>query len=171
MVLALRYYLTTTIFLIDPIALNEDQVSIQNSALDFALKSLLPNAAEWDQKHFFPADTYREAAKLGFGGIYTQPDHGGCGLGRLEASAIFEALAYGDPSFSAYLSIHNMVTWMIDTYINCLFRKTNFTIIKLRKRRAKSTICSFTYNYGGIYTIISSHLYMMFSENGLVLLD
>ncbi len=99
----------------DPIGLNEEQVSIQKTALDFAVKNLVPNAGEWDRKHYFPIDTYREAAKLGFASVYTQPDFGGCGLGRLEASTIFEALAYGCPSFSAYLTVHNMVCWIIDT--------------------------------------------------------
>lgn len=101
--------------------MNEEQVSIQKSALDFATKSLLPNAGEWDKKHYFPIDTFREAAKLGFASIYSQPDYGGCGLGRLEAAAIFEALAYGDPSFSAFLSIHNMVCWMIDRLVFCFW--------------------------------------------------
>mgnify|MGYP003941515503 FL=1 len=100
---------------LDPIGLNEDQISIQNTALDFATKNVLPYSSEWDKKHFFPVETYREAAKLGFAALYATPDYGGCGLGRLEASTIFEALAYGCPSFSAYLTVHNMVTWIIDT--------------------------------------------------------
>lgn len=88
---------------------------IQQSALDFAVQSLLPHSAEWDQKHHFPVDVMREAAQLGFASIYTKDDHGGCGLGRIEAALIFEALSYGDVSVSAFLSIHNMVSWIIDT--------------------------------------------------------
>lgn len=64
----------------------------------------------------FPIETFREAAGLGFGGIYSSSDFGGCGLGRVEASLVFEALAYGCPVISAYLSIHNMCNWIIDSF-------------------------------------------------------
>ena len=94
--------------------LTEDQKAIQTMALDFANKNLVPNAAEWDKKHYFPLDVMRESAKLGFAAIYTNSKYGGCQLGRVEASLIFEALAYGDVATSAYISIHNMVSWMID---------------------------------------------------------
>ena len=67
---------------------------------------LLPFAKEWDEKEFFPADALREAASLGFGGVYVRPEVGGTGLGRLEAAVIFEALATADVSTTAYLSIH-----------------------------------------------------------------
>lgn len=83
--------------------------------MQFAKTHLAPNAYEWDKHGIFPQDIMREAAQLGFAGIYCQPEYGGTGLGRLEASLIFEALATGDVSTSAYLSIHNMCTWMIDT--------------------------------------------------------
>ena len=74
----------------------------------------MPHAAEWDETKHFPVDVYKQAAELGFGAIYTSEEHGGTGLGRLEASLVFEALATGCVGSSAYLSIHNMCTWMID---------------------------------------------------------
>jgi len=102
----------------DDIHLTEDHRSIQKMALDFAKSHLAPNAAEWDRKHHFPRDVMREGAKLGLGAIYTKSDYGGVQLGRLEASLIFEALATGCVSTSAYMSIHNMCTWMIDAFGN-----------------------------------------------------
>lgn len=98
--------------------LTEEQIQMQQLALDFARSRLVPNAEEWDAKEHFPVEAMREAANYGFASIYTSLESGGVGLGRLEASLIFEALAYGCPSTSAYLSIHNMCTWMIDTYGN-----------------------------------------------------
>lgn len=100
----------------DVTGLNEDQTAIYNSALEFAKKNMAPHAGEWDRNSFFPVEVMREAASLGFGAIYTTPEFGGSGLGRLEASLIFEALATGCVSTSAYLSIHNMCTWMIDSF-------------------------------------------------------
>jgi hypothetical protein len=85
-------------------------------AYKFAQEELEPKASEWDKSKHFPIEVYREAADLGFGGIYVSEEHGGCGLGRLEASLIFEALSTGCVGSSAYISIHNMVAWMIDTY-------------------------------------------------------
>jgi isobutyryl-CoA dehydrogenase len=79
---------------------------------------LEPFASEWDENKHFPKDTYKRAAELGFGGIYVNEAYGGCGLGRLEASLIFEGLATGCVGSSAYLSIHNMCAWMIDTHAN-----------------------------------------------------
>lgn len=79
------------------------------------MKKLAPFAAEWDEKHHFPVDVIREAAGLGYSGIYMKE---GCGLDRLSASLIFEALATGCVSTSAYLSIHNMCGWMVETYGN-----------------------------------------------------
>lgn len=102
----------------DPASLNEEQIQIQQSALDFAEKYLAPNSAEWDRKGHFPVEIFKESAPYGFCGIYTSEQGGGVGLGRLEASLIFEALSYGDVSFSAYLSIHNMCNWMIDSFGN-----------------------------------------------------
>ena len=82
----------------------------------FAKESLAPHAAEWDETHYFPIDVLREAGALGMGGIYTREEFGGSGLSRVDSVLIFEALAAGDSTIAAYISIHNMVTWMVDTY-------------------------------------------------------
>lgn len=96
--------------------LTEEQVMIQESAYHFSKTHLLPNAAEWDEKKHFPKDVIKEAADMGFAGIYVKEDVGGVGLGRIEASLIFEALSTGCVGTSAYISIHNMCAWMIDVY-------------------------------------------------------
>jgi alkylation response protein AidB-like acyl-CoA dehydrogenase len=96
--------------------LTDDQLQIQEMARKFTADAITPFAAEWDEKHIFPRDTIREAAELGFGAIYVSEESGGIGLGRLEAALIFEAMAYGCPSTSAFISIHNMVCWMIDRF-------------------------------------------------------
>ena len=96
--------------------LNEDQRAIQDAARQFATAELAPHSARWDEQSFFPVDTLRKAAELGFAGIYVREDVGGSGLGRLDASLIFEALSYGDVSTAAYISIHNMASWMIDRF-------------------------------------------------------
>ena len=83
-------------------------------AYKFAAEKLEPNAAKWDVTKEFPIDVYREAAALGFASIYVSEENGGCGFTRLEASLIFEALSTGCVGSSAYLSIHNMVAWMLD---------------------------------------------------------
>ena len=97
-------------------ALNEDQVAIQDAARAFAEGQLAPRSAEWDEKKHFPVDVLRQAAELGFAGIYVNDDVGGSGLSRLDASIIFEALSYGDVPVAAYLTIHNMASWMIDRF-------------------------------------------------------
>ncbi len=97
-------------------ALSEDQTAIQDMARTFAADRLAPNAAEWDEKAHFPKDVYREAATLGLAAMYTGEQHGGSGLGRREAALVFEALAEGCVSTSAFLSIHNMVSWMVDSF-------------------------------------------------------
>jgi alkylation response protein AidB-like acyl-CoA dehydrogenase len=97
-------------------ALNEDQVAIQDAARAFAEGQLAPRSAEWDEKKHFPVDVLRQAAELGFAGIYVNEDVGGAGLSRLDASIIFEALSYGDVPVAAYLTIHNMASWMIDRF-------------------------------------------------------
>ncbi|XP_018079778.1 acyl-CoA dehydrogenase family member 8 L homeolog isoform X1 [Xenopus laevis] len=79
---------------------------------------MAPHMALWDEKEIFPVETMRKAAQLGFGGIYTQTDVGGSGLSRLDTSIIFEALSTGCVSTTAYMSIHNMCVWMIDTFGN-----------------------------------------------------
>ena len=96
--------------------LTDDQLQIQEMARKFTADAITPFAAEWDEKHIFPRDTIEEAAELGFGAIYVSEESGGIGLGRLEAALIMEAMAYGCPSTSAFISIHNMCAWMIDRY-------------------------------------------------------
>jgi len=96
--------------------LNDEQRQIQEMAQQFTADAITPHAAEWDEKHIFPRDTIRAAAELGFGSIYVSEEAGGIGLGRLEAALIMEAMAYGCPSTSAFISIHNMASWMIDRF-------------------------------------------------------
>lgn len=96
--------------------LTDEQLQIQEMARQFTADAITPHAAEWDEKHLFPRDTIRAAAELGFASIYVSEESGGIGLGRLEAALIMEAMAYGCPSTSAFISIHNMASWMIDTF-------------------------------------------------------
>src|ERR687889_1376562 len=96
--------------------LTDEQRQIQEMAKAFTADAITPFAAEWDEKHVFPRDTIREAAELGFAAIYVSEESGGIGLGRLEAALIMEAMAYGCPSTSAFISIHNMTAWMIDRF-------------------------------------------------------
>ena len=96
--------------------LSEDQRAIQEMAQRFTADAITPHAAEWDEKHLFPRDTIKAAAELGFAAIYVSEESGGIGLGRLEAALIMEALAYGCPSTSAFISIHNMASWMVDRF-------------------------------------------------------
>jgi alkylation response protein AidB-like acyl-CoA dehydrogenase len=96
--------------------LSEEQRAMQHTARAFARAAMMPFARQWDEDEVFPVDTLREAAKLGFGGIYVAGDVGGSALSRLDAVLIFEELAQGCPSTAGYVSIHNMVAWMIDAY-------------------------------------------------------
>ena len=96
--------------------LTDDQRAIQEMARRFTADTITPHAAEWDEKHFFPRDVVKAAADLGFCGIYVSEESGGIGLGRLESALVMEAMAYGCPSTSAFISIHNMATWMIDRF-------------------------------------------------------
>ncbi|WP_068268897.1 isobutyryl-CoA dehydrogenase [Aldersonia kunmingensis] len=96
--------------------LSDDERAIVETARDFADEYLAPNAVEWDETKHFPVDVLRKAAGLGMGGIYIREDVGGSGLRRLDAVRIFEQLATGCPAISAYISIHNMATWMIDEF-------------------------------------------------------
>jgi len=96
--------------------LSEDQLAIQELARRFTAEHITPFAAQWDAEHIFPRDTIARAAELGFGAIYVSEESGGIGLGRLEAALIMEAMAYGCPSTSAFISIHNMTAWMLDSY-------------------------------------------------------
>ena len=100
----------------DQFELTEDQLAIQEMARRFTAENIAPHAAEWDEKHVFPKDTIKAAADLGFASIYVSEENGGSGLGRLEAALIMEAMAYGCPATSAFLSIHNMASWMIDRF-------------------------------------------------------
>ncbi len=97
-------------------SLNEDQIAIQNMAQEFTQERITPFAAKWDEDHHLPRDVINAAAELGFLSIYVSEESGGVGLGRLESALIMEAMAYGCPSTSAFISIHNMASWMIDTY-------------------------------------------------------
>ena len=96
--------------------LTDDQREIQELARRFTADAITPHAAEWDETHHFPRDTVKAAAELGFGAIYVSEESGGIGLGRLESALIMEAMAYGCPSTSAFISIHNMASWMIDRF-------------------------------------------------------
>lgn len=97
-------------------ALTEEQEAIQEMARRFAADELAPNAAKWDDEKHFPVDVIKKSAELGLAGIYTREDVGGSGLGRLDAALIFEALSAGCTSTAAYISIHNMCSWMIDRF-------------------------------------------------------
>ncbi len=97
-------------------ALSEDQRAIEDAARAFATAELAPHAARWDEDKHFPVDVLRQAAALGFAGVYVKEDVGGSALSRLDAVIVFEALAAGDVSTAAFLSIHNMASWMIDRY-------------------------------------------------------
>ena len=99
-------------------ALTEEQQAFQDVARQFAADELAPFAADWDRDAFFPVETMRKAAALGFAGIYVREDVGGSALTRLDAALIFEALSEGCTSTAAFLSIHNMASWMIDRFGN-----------------------------------------------------
>jgi alkylation response protein AidB-like acyl-CoA dehydrogenase len=97
-------------------ALTDDQRAIQDAARAFAEADLAPHSAEWDETKHFPVDVMRQAAEMGFAAIYAGEEHGGMALGRVEAAVIFEELSRGDVSTAAFISIHNMATWMIDGF-------------------------------------------------------
>ena len=97
-------------------ALTDDQRAIQDAARAFAEAELAPHSARWDEDKHFPVDVLKAAAEMGFAGIYTGEEHGGMGLGRVEAALIFEELSRGDVATAAFISIHNMATWMIDSF-------------------------------------------------------
>mgnify|MGYP002651163479 CR=1 FL=1 len=96
--------------------LTPDQREIQDLARRFTADRITPFAAEWDEKHHYPVDVWKAAGDLGFGSIYVSEESGGIALGRLEAALIMEAMAYGCPATSAFISIHNMAAWMIDRF-------------------------------------------------------
>ena len=96
--------------------LGEEQRAIQDMAAGFAAKEMAPHAARWDAECIFPREVIQKAAELGFGGLYAREDFGGSNLSRLDAVLIFEELSKACPSTAAFISIHNMATWMVDNY-------------------------------------------------------
>ena len=98
--------------------ISDERIMIQEMARKFALDQLRPHSARWDEESHFPVDIIKSAAELGFAGIYLDDAHGGSGLSRFDAVLIFEQLSYGDVSTAAFISIHNMASWMIDRFGN-----------------------------------------------------
>ncbi|HCH5329998.1 TPA: acyl-CoA dehydrogenase family protein [Vibrio parahaemolyticus] len=96
--------------------LNEDQRAFADTAQQFSLERLAPMATEWDEKQIFPKDVLKEAGELGFLSLYTPEEHGGLGLSRLDASIVFEQLSMGCTSTTAFMTIHNMVSWMVASF-------------------------------------------------------
>ncbi len=103
--------------------LTDDQRAIEDAARAFASAEMAPHSARWDAEGYFPVEVMRAAAALGFAGVYVGEDVGGSALSRLDATLIFEALAYGDVSTAAFLSIHNMASWMIDGFAGDALRR------------------------------------------------
>ncbi|KAF0806408.1 acyl-CoA dehydrogenase [Alcanivorax sp. S71-1-4] len=97
-------------------SLTEEQLAYQDTARQFSDKALAPFAADWDARSHFPVDTLREAGHLGFMGLYTPEDAGGLGLSRLDAALVFEQLSRGCTSTTAFITIHNMATWMVASF-------------------------------------------------------
>lgn len=98
--------------------LNEDQLAFREAARAFAENEMAPHAAKWDDEHIFPVDVIRAAGAMGFCGIYTPEAQGGMGLSRLDTSVIVEELAAACPSTAAFITIHNMATWMVANFAN-----------------------------------------------------
>jgi alkylation response protein AidB-like acyl-CoA dehydrogenase len=119
--------------------LDDDERVIAETAAAFAEKRLAPKALEWDNTHHFPVEELREAAELGMAAIYCNEDAGGSGLRRIDAVRIFEQLAAADPTVAAFLSIHNMCAWMVDTYGTVEQRKA--WIPKLASMEAIASYC------------------------------
>lgn len=117
----------------------EDQLAFQRLARDFAVNEMAPFAREWDEQHIFPIPTLRKAAELGLAAIYVRDDVGGTNLNRLDAALIFEELSTACVSTAAYLSIHNMVGWLIDQYADDTLRKT--WLPKLARMDVISSYC------------------------------
>lgn len=118
---------------------NDDQLAIRDMVRNFAEKEIAPYANEWDEKHHFPVETIRKAAELGLGAIYVRGDAGGSELTRTDGIIIFEELAAACPTTSAYISIHNMVGWLIDTYADDALRHK--WLPKLASMEAFSSYC------------------------------
>jgi hypothetical protein len=96
--------------------LSDDQRALEDAARDFAAAELAPHSALWDEESIFPVEVMKKAAELGFASLYVKDDVGGSALTRLDAAIVLEALAGGDVSTAAFLSIHNMASWMIDRF-------------------------------------------------------
>ena len=96
--------------------LSEEQMELAAMCRDFADDKIAPHALEWDENHHFPVDVIKQAGELGMGAIYVSEENGGSGLGRMDATIIFEALSTACPAVASYISIHNMVAWMLDKY-------------------------------------------------------
>ena len=120
-------------------SLTHDQMAIREMVRNFAEKEIAPNAGEWDEKHFFPVAVFRQAASLGLAAISVRSDVGGTELTRLDSVLIFEELAAACPTTAAYLSIHNMVGWLIDTYADERLRQQ--WLPKLASMEAFSSYC------------------------------
>ena len=124
---------------IDLFGLDDDERVIAETAAAFAEKRLAPNALAWDADEHFPTDVLREAAELGMAAIYCNDDVGGSGLRRLDGVRIFEQLATADPTIAAFLSIHNMCAWMVDSFGTPEQRKT--WLPKLASMEAIASYC------------------------------
>ena len=116
--------------------LPEETIAVRDMARDFTVEKILPHAQRWDEERHLPLDVLREAAALGMAGLYVREQSGGSGLSRLDAATVFEALAYGCPTISAFLSIHNMVAWMIDRYGNDAQREEHLPALLTMERIA-----------------------------------
>lgn len=119
--------------------LSDEQRAYQQAARDFARGEFAPHAAEWDAKSEFPVETIRRAGELGFCGIYTPEALGGLGLARLDASIILEELAAGCTSTTAYLTIHNMATWMVASFAQPAVR--DMWVPRLARGQALGSYC------------------------------
>ena len=95
------------------VRVDRDQLAVRDMAKSFADTRIAPNALPWDETEHFPVDVFREAAALGMAAIYVGDEHGGSGMSRLDAALIFEALSTGCPCVASFLSIHNMVAWVV----------------------------------------------------------
>jgi alkylation response protein AidB-like acyl-CoA dehydrogenase len=104
--------------------LTEDQLAFRDAARAFAEKAMAPHAADWDRDHFFPVEVIRESGEMGFCGIYTPEAEGGMALSRLDTTVIVEELAAACPSTAAYITIHNMTSWMVSRFGNAHLRQT-----------------------------------------------
>jgi len=109
---------------VDSFGLDADERVIAETAAEFAAKRLAPHALAWDEQKHFPVDVMRDAAEMGMAAVYCAEDLGGSGLRRLDGVRIFEQLASADPTVAAFMSIHNMCTWMVDTYGTAEQRET-----------------------------------------------